>query len=170
MEKDKKEAQSKVTYVDQPSLVKLREAALAKIKEKVYERPILVFMREPDKAFEDELQTIAATALCKLHRISSFEEAQNTRDLVTGLCRDITILGNDLVRGYDYKLGKDAFVVVYGNNTSMTLWYASQAVGRGCRAMGSPRACVFVLTTGVATGGGKLILTTRITNDIFGGG
>ena len=64
----------------------------------------------------------------------------------------------------------DAYVIVYGNDLDMTFWFANQACGRGCRAMGSPRATVFVLCEGIRSGGGKSILESRVVNERFAGG
>ena len=102
----------------------MRDQACKKIREKIMERPIVVFMLLPDAALKNELEVIKATAGCDLTYIDTFAEAQKVRDRVHGNTRGITVLGRELARGYDYKLGKDGYVVVFGNDQKMSLSFA----------------------------------------------
>ena len=159
-----------MVYDDHEKIDEMRTAALNKVRDKADDRPILVFMCKEDDAFVDGLKKAARTIGGELQRINSFDDAQSARERVTGDSRGITILHRSLCRGFDYKLGMDAYVIVYGNDLTMSYWFANQACGRGCRAMGSPRATVYVLCEGIRSGGGKSILMSRVVNDRFAGG
>ena len=48
-------------------------------------------------------------------------------------------------RGYDIRLGKDAFVHILGNCKSLLPAEANQMAGRGTRMQGSPKAFLYLI-------------------------
>ena len=72
-------------------------------------------------------------------------------------------------RGFDLKLGVDAYVVVVGNDDDMEMNYVRQAAGRGCRSMGQAHAAIFVYAAQAITGNPKMVVESRTSTNLWTG-
>ena len=55
------------------------------------------------------------------------------------------VIHKSYARGYDIRLGKDAFVHIFGNSKSLMPADAKQMAGRGTRMQGIPKAFLYLV-------------------------
>ena len=69
--------------------------------------------------------------------------AERVRHNNTNQC--VLVIDESYATGYDIRLGKDAFVHILGNCTSLVPAIAKQMAGRGTRMQGTPKAFLYLI-------------------------
>lgn len=93
-----------------------------------------MFLENHDADVVRWVTQLAQSTKCPLISIFSFEDAINLRDALKSEPKGIVLISTLFSRGYDLKMGADAFVLILANGTEMTVSQINQMLGRGNRS------------------------------------
>lgn len=91
-------------------------------------------MAEDDSDFERQLYSVCKNLEGSFKAFNSDEEALRDKLQYSNAVKGVFVPKRDFGRGLDLKLGKDAEVLILGNNHTLTHSEAIQMVGRGSRS------------------------------------
>ena len=117
-----------------------------KIIEQGTHQPVICFTSEDDALFRDYLEKLVTQQLKSVpflyvdNHDQAIEQMHASNELTTG----VYVLHRDYARGYDIKFGKDAFVAILSENSSIRGSEVRQMIGRGSRTQGIQIGAVFL--------------------------
>ena len=112
----------------------LKGKIIQKITANFHQHPFIVFMAEDDSDFERQLYSVCKNLDGSFKAFNSDEEALRDKLQYSNAVKGVFVPKRDFGRGLDLKLGKDAEVLILGNNHTLTHSEAIQMVGRGSRS------------------------------------
>ena len=121
----------------------LKEKLCKKVEHNFNKHPFIVFMAVADHDLEKKLESLCKEFNGPFKVIDTDSQAAIDQFTYSNTVKGVFVLKREFGRGLDWKLGKDAEVLILGNDNTLTSSEAIQMVGRSSRSQGKGKGGLY---------------------------